>query len=127
MKLRILLNTFLLGIMAFALSACVSRKPASNPVAQWRPWTNEVASAEQMSRALEERWTLERIRACCRESGPTPPNVQNLLIMGERWEGSLHRNTPSEFDRLWWSATVEHGELSKYSVNAKTGSKFWIV
>jgi hypothetical protein len=91
-----------------------------------------VTTAQQLASALEVRWELERIRAYCDATPPTPDSIQNLVPLGEEfggkeWRGTLHQGKPSGFDRIWWYAAVRNGKLDEYSVNAIKGRKRWII
>src|SRR5438034_10386444 len=110
------------------LCACNSVEPAAtNLHSHWRPWTNQVTTAQELAAALEARWSPEMIRAYCRATAPTPGSVQNLVALGEEWQGNLHEKEAPDFDRVWWYASTRNGKLDKYSVNATKGRRHWII
>jgi hypothetical protein len=80
-----------------------------------------------MSSALEARWELEMIRIYCHVTPPTPDSVQNLVALGEAWQGVLHHDKASGFDRICWYASTQNGRLHRYSLNATKGRKHWII
>src|SRR2546427_11145347 len=88
------------------LCACAPvRRAASDGGERWQPWTNQVTTAQDLAAALQARWTLARIRGYCASTAPTPDSIQNLVALGEAWQGKLHENEASEFDPLWWYAS----------------------
>jgi hypothetical protein len=124
------ITTFAVGlglVLAAGCRATVERS-ASDVSKQWRPWTNEVTTAEQLGSALEARWSLEMIRFHCDVVTPTPLSIQNLVVMGEEWRGSLY---PYEAEAsgidISWYASARNGKLEVYSLNAAKGRKRWIV
>lgn len=117
----------LVGILLLTAASCAVKNIGSQAMARWRPWTNAVVNPEQLAHALEERWSMEAIRVACQSSSPTPGYVPNLGARTEGWEGDLHKDSLSEFDRLWWYAGILPDGTLLYSVNARKGKRFWIV
>ena len=83
-------------------------------------------SPEGVTRLLEERWSLDDIRAFCIPERRHNPFYQNLVaIADEIWKGKLYMNEETGFDKIWWYATVNDGKLDAYSLGVSRGLDYW--
>ena len=84
--------------------------------------TNSVASAEQMTSALEMRWDLRAMHRFCKETETWPRNYATMAPRAGDWEGELYRGKKTEFDRIYW-----YGNPSRFTVEVFRGKKVWVI
>ena len=122
--MRLLL--LLIGLISFGLSACAHRKRAFNAfdTSYCTPFTNQVTSPDEMTAALETRWSIEMIQLYCRETATWPDSYQNLVPQPGSiiWRGELYRDKKTGFDSIYW-----YGNPDRFSINVKKGRKHWVI
>jgi hypothetical protein len=111
MKTRhLVLKAFFVGV---ALSSLHGGDPPDSPAA--------------FTKSLEERWSLEAIRKFCIPERRHDEAYQNLVAMGETWEGELYADKKTGFDKIFWYATVKNGRVATYSLNVSRGDDSWLL
>jgi hypothetical protein len=77
------------------------------------------------TRLLEERWPVTSIKVFCIPERRHNPGYQNLVAMGDVWEGNLHEGTSTGFDEISWYATVKGGRVDQFSLGVRRGRNSW--
>ena len=93
----------------------------------------QVTSPQQLSKLLEQRWTLDRIRKFCIPERRNWNGCQNLVTgfhkgqckVGAVWEGELFKGQNTGFDSISWYGDACDGLAESYSLNAKRGADYW--
>ena len=90
-------------------------------------------SPEEVTAALEKRWSLADIRKFAIPERRHNDAYQNLVVdTPEVWAGRLYCDRTTGFDSIEWYATVESGRgkehsLKEYSLQARRGKNFWLL
>jgi|SRR4030095_6700096 hypothetical protein len=88
------------------------------------------SSAELMTKFLEQRWPIWKIRKFCTTERRHNPFYQQLVAYEENgpvWEGTLHSTRYSSLDKIAWYATTKNGRVDLFQLSAKRGSDFWVL
>lgn len=84
------------------------------------------ASQDALNLLLERRWPISAINTFCIPERRHNDSWQNLVTdTNVVWEGTLHPNEKTGFDRIYWYATTENGRAKEYSLNASRGEDGW--
>jgi len=84
-------------------------------------------SPAAFTKSLEQRWSLEAIRKFCIPERRHDEAYQNLVAMGETWEGQLYADKKTGVDKIFWYATVKNGRVATFSLNVSCGDDFWLL
>lgn len=88
---------------------------------------SDFSTAEGVSAILEQRWSIDSIRAFCIPDRRHNEAFQNLVAFGNTWDGELYANTDTGFDRIFWYATTQNNILDEYSLNVQRGNDYWLL
>ena len=84
-------------------------------------------SPQALTEMLEKRWPIAAIQEFCIPERRHDNRYQNLVALGVVWEGNLHQNASSGFDKIAWYATTQEGRSEKFSLGIWRGADFWVL
>jgi hypothetical protein len=121
------MKTFI-PILSFTILAlicvCAIQAPPFTHQTTLRP---SFESPKELTRLLEQRWSLKDIQAFCIPQRRHNFWYQNLVCVHDRWEGELYPDTVTGFDRIRWYADVEGDTVTRYSLGVKRGEDWWLL
>ena len=97
--------------------------------------TRVIRSPEELTAALERRWTIENIRSFCIPSRRHWNGCQNLVTgfhkgpcqVAAVWHGELFKGVETGFDRIAWYSDACDGVAETYSLGCTRGRDFWLL
>jgi hypothetical protein len=85
-------------------------------------------SPDGVTRLLEQRWSLNNIRAFCIPARRHNGMYQCLVPEApEVWHGRLYPDMQTGFDRITWYATVRGGRVREYELEVYRSDDFWLL
>jgi hypothetical protein len=84
-------------------------------------------SPDALTKMLEQRWPVPAIKDFCISERRHDDRYQNLVAFGVVWEGRLHQNAASGFDKIAWYATTKDGRAEQFSLGVSRGADFWLL
>lgn len=122
---HLILNLAILMTM-WGCTQAVPDKSTGNSLEVTTDTQQKFASPEEVTSALEARWSLDDINTYCIPERRYNPMCQNLVTdVGVTWEGVLHENVPTGFDSISWYGTAVEGRLHEYSLGVSRGENYW--
>lgn len=122
---HLILNLAILMTM-WGCTQAVPDKSTGNSLEVTTDTQQKFASPEEVTSALEARWSLDDIKTYCIPERRYNPMCQNLVTdVGVTWEGVLYENVPTGFDSISWYGTAVEGRLHEYSLGVSRGENYW--
>ena len=84
-------------------------------------------SAQALTSLREQRWPIAAIQGFCLPERRHNNRYQNLVAFAPRWEGTLHNDVATDFDKMFWYATVKDGRADQFSLGVRRGKDFWLL
>jgi hypothetical protein len=116
---------------------CMREDPVPAPAVNTPPpvTSGEINSPDRLTAALENRWTLERIRRYAIPERRLWEGCQNLVagFPSEKcdstlvWEGELFNGITTGFDEIAWYANTCGNHVEEYSLGVTRGDDFWLL